>query len=247
MMILKSWAYRWLGLIEVSWKYTRFTWLEVSFEPRPAVALELINFGDDYEGHFSFKFALGWPVVYLRLPFGRRQPQGDMLDGWGFTTGPDGASELHLNWGDRCRIVHLPWSWGWHRTSYLMADGSWLDETRRDRLASDDTYEHYCAIRDKRTADQWSETYDYRYTLRNGTVQERKAKVTMREMESRRRMLRWTGLGARVVRSIDFEFSDEVGERSGTWKGGCIASGEAMRPGETPLDTFRRMERERRF
>ena len=37
------------------------------------------------------------------------------------------------------------------------------------------------------------------------------------------------------------------GERNGSWKGGVLGCGWDMLKGETPLDTLRRMERERRF
>jgi hypothetical protein len=43
------------------------------------------------------------------------------------------------------------------------------------------------------------------------------------------------------------EFDREVGERSGTWKGGCIGCGYKMLPGETIAQAIRRMEAERVF
>jgi len=43
------------------------------------------------------------------------------------------------------------------------------------------------------------------------------------------------------------KFSDEVGERTGSWKGGVIGTGSEMRPGESPEQCLRRMERERKF
>lgn len=44
----------------------------------------------------------------------------------------------------------------------------------------------------------------------------------------------------RVVRSLDIEFSAEVGRRKGSWKGGTIGHSVEMRPGETHEDAFRR-------
>lgn len=46
---------------------------------------------------------------------------------------------------------------------------------------------------------------------------------------------------------IDIEFSDEVGERTGSWKGGVLGCGFDMLPGERPVDALRRMELERKF
>lgn len=48
-------------------------------------------------------------------------------------------------------------------------------------------------------------------------------------------------------RGIDVDFDGEVGERTGSWKGGTVGCSYESRPGETPVQTLRRMERERRF
>jgi len=48
-------------------------------------------------------------------------------------------------------------------------------------------------------------------------------------------------------RTIAVEFNEEVGERTGSWKGGVLGCGYDMKPGETRLECLRRMERERRF
>lgn len=87
------------------------------------------------------------------------------------------------------------------------------------------------------------ETHPYRYVLRSGEVQERMATI---KAESRLWWRPWVPF-RRLSRSIDIEFDKEVGERSGTWKGGVIGCGYEMRRGETPLDALRRMERERVF
>jgi hypothetical protein len=50
-----------------------------------------------------------------------------------------------------------------------------------------------------------------------------------------------------VQRTISVDFSDEVGERSGSWKGGCTGCAYEMKPDETPWQTLMRMERERKF
>jgi hypothetical protein len=87
------------------------------------------------------------------------------------------------------------------------------------------------------------QTYAYVYKLKNGEIQHRWATIH-EELRS------WTRPwlpSKRVERSINVTFSDEVGERSGSWKGGCIGCGYQMLPGETPYETLRRMERERKF
>lgn len=87
------------------------------------------------------------------------------------------------------------------------------------------------------------ETHPYRYTLKSGAVQERTATI---RIESRLWTRPWLPL-RRLDKYIDVRFNDEVGERSGSWKGGTIGCGYSMLKGETPLDTLRRMERDRKF
>lgn len=87
------------------------------------------------------------------------------------------------------------------------------------------------------------EEHPYRYTMRSGRVQERTATI---KVETRLWTRPWLPF-RRLSRYIDITFSDEVGERSGTWKGGVIGCSYEMRPHEKALDTLRRMERERVF
>lgn len=87
------------------------------------------------------------------------------------------------------------------------------------------------------------ETHPYVYTLRSGKVQNRQATIKVET----RRWQRWWLPFRRVSRTIDVRFDDEVGERTGSWKGGCIGCSYEMLPNESPLDTLRRMERERKF
>lgn len=87
------------------------------------------------------------------------------------------------------------------------------------------------------------ESHRYAYTLRSGEVQKRTATI---KVETRRWTRYWLPY-QRLSRYINIEFSDEVGERTGSWKGGCIGCSYEMLPNETPLQTLRRMEIERKF
>lgn len=87
------------------------------------------------------------------------------------------------------------------------------------------------------------ESYPYAYVLRDGTVQYRIAKI---RVETRLWTRPW--LPSSLLRkSIDVEFDGEVGERTGTWKGGTLGCSYEMKQDETPLGTLRRMEQERKF
>lgn len=87
------------------------------------------------------------------------------------------------------------------------------------------------------------ETHPYTYTLRSGEVQQRTATI---KVETRLWTRPWLPR-KRVSRYIDVHFNDEVGERSGSWKGGTIGCSHEMLPGESALDTLRRMELEEKF
>lgn len=87
------------------------------------------------------------------------------------------------------------------------------------------------------------ETHPYIYTLRSGEVQHRAATIKV----ERRTWTRWWLPFKRVSRSIDVEFSGEVGERTGSWKGGCIGCSFPMLASETPVQALRRMEATRKF
>lgn len=116
----------------------------------------------------------------------------------------------------------------------MRPDGSWVPYVG--------TWEH-----GKEPDGRYIETHPYRYLLRSGEVQQRIATIHVERREWRLRWLRWTRLGRDVRYYLDVEFSDEVGERSGSWKGGTVGCGYEMRPGETPSQCLRRMESERRF
>jgi hypothetical protein len=85
--------------------------------------------------------------------------------------------------------------------------------------------------------------YSYTYVLKSGEVQERMATV---KAESRLWTRPWFPHKF-FKKSIYIEFDEEVGERSGSWKGGCTGCSYDMKDGETPLQTLRRMELERKF
>lgn len=87
------------------------------------------------------------------------------------------------------------------------------------------------------------ETHAYRYNLRSGEVQERTATIKPERRIWTRPWLPYK----KERRYIDVEFSAEVGERSGSWKGGCTGCSYEMLPTDTPLTALRRMETERKF
>jgi hypothetical protein len=238
------WWVRWLGL-----RYDRgdgdyrMAWGELSWSRTWRLALALCLFGD--RPHFSFNIDVGPLHLFIDLPFLRRfawQPR-DMMEAWGLMT-LDGA--VHLNWGPHTKILTFPWA-DWRHVSHEVRrpDGSWVPF-----VGSWETWQEGMAPR------QWNgqpwkepdgravETYPYHYLTDQGEAQHVTATV---HVERRTWRLRWLPFIKKVRHSISVEFSGEVGERVGSWKGGCVGCGYDLRPNETPRECLRRMQRERRF
>lgn len=87
------------------------------------------------------------------------------------------------------------------------------------------------------------ETHSYEYTMNSGEVQEREATI---KLESRLWRRPWIP-STLYSESININFNEEVGERSGSWKGGVLGCGYETNQNETPLECLRRMEKERVF
>lgn len=144
----------------------------------------------------------------------------------------------NFNGGNKWWTMQVPWHYDWVRTSNLRKDGSWEHETKGNRK---DFYE------DKWKEIIWNETYPYRYILKSGTVQDRLATIKVEEMEWRWHWFKWLPFPKMVRKTININFDNEVGERTGSWKGGTMGCGYELLKNETPLECLRRMERERKF
>ena len=133
----------------------------------------------------------------------------------------------------------MPWTYKWKSTELLDWDmNTVLKEGAGKRDWNQWFTNSQAWIKDN------AKTYDYTYILKNGTVQNRKATC---HIERRTWSVRWAPWLKKVSTTLDVNFNDEVGERSGTWKGGTIGCSYEMLPNETPEQTLRRMEKERKF
>lgn len=144
----------------------------------------------------------------------------------------------NMKGGNKWWTFYAPWSWQWVRTSNLKKNGAWEHEVKGERK---DFY------KDTWKGILWSETYPYRYVLKSGEVQDRLATVKVEEMEWRWHWFKWLGFPKKVRTSIGIQFNDEVGERTGSWKGGTIGCSYELLANETPLESLRRMEKTRVF
>lgn len=124
-----------------------------------------------------------------------------------------------------------PFEWHHMRHEVLRPDGTWVPFVG--------SWE-----RDKEPDGRKEVVLPFHYTLKSGAIQDRTATICVERRSWRPRCLRWTPLFEKARTTIDVQFSDEVGERTGSWKGGTIGCGYELRPGETPEQCLRRMESE---
>lgn len=200
---------------------------------------------------------------WIKLGRAKREPH-EMMESWGFTWSNEDRC-LHLNWGRRCKILHFPWAFEWVRSEEMLPDGRFVTKERLTRLPKWVLGYRRLSLHDgtmtpMRRGDpyrglsyvpgRYEESFPYQYTLRSGDVQIRTATVTVGRMSWAWRMpARWFGIWwpRKVRTSINVDFSGEVGERTGSWKGGTIGCGYDLRLGESPEQCLRRMEQERKF
>lgn len=173
---------------------------------------------------------LGFLIALPFLDRWHRMPH-ECMESWGCYYG---EKSFVVCCGAKSKFFYMPWMWDHCKTQVLRPDGSWVP---------------YVASYDKGKEPDGREiqSFQYRYTLQSGEVQNATATVY-----AERRVWKWRWFPClpwpRMVRqSIDVNFDKEIGERAGSWKGGCIGCGWDMLPGESMEQTLRRMEVERIF
>lgn len=191
----------------------------------------------------SIGIGLIWGTLYIYLNFLPLKPDNEYSEEpqYGFYFHSDGSwddANLWLWWGKKYKVISFPWNPKWYRTSILLKDGSWEHEYKGDRK------EFYNKEWKEK---QWSEQYEYTYVLRSGEVQKVPTTIYVEEREWRRQGWMWCSLFNSVNKKIDVDFTEEVGEGRGSWKGGVLGCGYSIKKGETPLECLKRMERERKF
>jgi len=156
------------------------------------------------------------------------------MESWGFYYDYHNASFV-LCWRNKTKFIHMPWQYDHVNDKHMvqLEDGSW--EPYRPSWHKDGEDNRFL------------QEFPYSYTLKNGTVQNVTATVYVSRREWRRKCLWYVPWFAMKRKSLEVQFSSEVGERSGSWKGGCIGCGTDMKNGESAWQALRRMERERVF
>ncbi len=198
-------------------------------------------------GYFDNRPRINFDIIFfsltLILPFRNKWTSECDAPKWGvsyhsqtlwFHLGGKG----NMNGGSKWYTISMPWSYSWVRTSALKKDGEWENETKGARK---DFY------KDSWNDILWIEKYPYTYKLKSGEIQERIATVGVEEREWRMHWFQWLPLLRKIRKTINVKFDGEVGEDTGSWKGGTTGCGYELLPDETPEQCLRRMEKERIF
>lgn len=204
---------------KMKWGQIKFGWC--------GPALKIYRF---YQETGTINFGLVFVDIYVNTPW----PKGDD-QGYGFSFAESG---IHYQWGGRGHVWLYPWDWTFIRKWVQVNGSSWAE----GRLVWVEVPEQ---LNPDAIAMLWK--HPYKYKLNNGEVQKRVATIYVDRYEYRRRWLTRLPWWSRKYESIDVRFNKEVGERTGSWKGGCVGCSYKMLPGEKPLDTLLRMQSERKF
>ena len=191
---------------------------------------------------FHFRIRLPWSHGYSeQLDEDFRKAYG-----WEFYDHGNGhIDELYMNWKFKSKFIELPWEWNWYSTTKIDANNNvykvdyrlpWKERDRIDDEANK-----------KIRAEGGRMQSAYTYILKNGKVQNTIADYYEVIREWRPKCMMWQNLITLKKHEIEIEFKDEIGSRAGSWKGGCVGCSYEMKKGELPIETLRRMEKERKF
>lgn len=213
-----------VAMITTMWRINKdsidFKW--GYFAPRFGLELQL-NQGGYFSSNYSINICFLWGAFHIIIPFKTNRPESCEWLSYGVSYFENG----------------FIWRWGHLYKRWDLPFINYVFEFHCIKTV-DGNFEPYKF--DSHTTKK--EDFDYSYTLRSGDKQHVKATCTEEVWQWHRK---WFPLLKKRRRSIDVEFSDEVGEESGSWKGGCIGCGYDMLPNETVEQCLRRMEKERKF
>lgn len=202
---------------------------------RCALGIRITTFAKQVGSSYNLWLGLGFIQAFIPVAFTPRQ--------WSFGEGPSWGIQLSLveiilNWNRAWKFVPWPFHTILLSRHYEGKDGQWIDDRPHYRNDAGE-YEYKAGAK--------SSTHDYYYVLQSGKQQKVRATIIRERWIKGRHILSKLGWPSRTEYTIDVQFSDEIGERTGSWKGGCVGCGYGMKKGETPIMTLRRMEAERVF
>ena len=150
---------------------------------------------------------------------------------------------VHVHWGEKYKILHMPWDWEFYARWEQVKLRHW---TKKDGEESPEyawVKLPYYGFDHGNVAEKY--TAYYTHTLNSGALQSTIATYYVDKMEWRWKWFQYLPWPRKVRVYIDVTFKNEMGERAGSWKGGTTGCSYEMKPGESPEETLRRMEKER--
>ena len=238
---------RWMRLLGV-WRINKdsidFKW--GYFAPRPSFQVQLHR-GAYFNQRYAITLALGYGVLHVKLPFKTKLREGCDMPKYGIAIHNDTFWIYKGGFYDESigQVQDRNSSWAWYLPFFSYEfDGHWVQDKNRQWVLMGNRHNDGPEAWKFREVDAYTETHHYQYTLQSGKVQERTATCSI---EKRKWHRKWFPFLTRTSQFIDIEFSDEVGERSGSWKGGTIGCSCEMMPADTIESCLRRMEKERKF
>ena len=229
-----------LGVWRINPESIDFKW--GYFAPRAGLKLQLHR-GTYFDQRYAITFALGWGHFMIYLPFKTRLEEGCDMPLYGFAVHND--TFWIYKGGDykdgQCQNQWISWYLPFFSYEF---DGHWIKDNDLKWVLMNNRNHKGPDPYEFRKDKAYVQAHPYTYTLRNGTVQERIATCTI---EKRKWHRKWFPFLTKENTIIDIEFNDEVGERSGSWKGGTIGCSYDMLPTDTIESCLRRMEKERKM
>jgi hypothetical protein len=211
------------------WRKSIYLYIEGPNNDEPASKLMAVAFG----------WALRMKLPRLLKPFGKYGEHSRRY-GFGLSNMGNGYDFFHLFYGPQTHdssttkswSTHFPWTqWTHIRHTIYMPDGTAFYS---EGLKSD--WRTFSPMKDQCPKTYFGfEDYDGEMIVATCVIEER-------EWHKGRGVFRWLRWFSQplIRRSLDLEFSAEVGPRKGSWKGGAIGHGIDMLAGETPEQAFRR-------
>ena len=228
-----------LGMWRINTDSIDFKW--GYFAPRFGFEFK-VHRGGYFDPRYAVSFCFVWGHFHVRLPFKTSLGEGCSMPDYGFAihgnafwiyTGGDFDTSIGQVTRGGFVAFDLPWFAlicdGWE---VLKPGGKW-------RLVG--KKEHAFEVAEKEAI---HETFDFKYRLPGGEIQEAKATCHMRRMKWHRK---WFPFVRQVCTTLEVRFDRELGSRAGSWKGGVVGTGIDMHPGEGMEQALRRLEQTARF
>jgi hypothetical protein len=133
----------------------------------------------------------------------------------------------------KVKYIKMPWALIYIKTSILLKDElSWVDE---NQIGTDDKDKIY------------SNNYPFTYTLKSGEMQNVTVTISIKKIERRYLIFKWTKLFAVENKVMHYYFSEFAGQHNCSYVKGTTGGNIEMLENETVLECLDRMKTEKIF